>query len=100
MEKEFVIKRDKYFRKRGSYCRILKVKCSKCGRVLFEYQKDGPGWLKRCYVNRIISNKKFSGNQELRCCRVIGTPITHKDGRKAYKLIRGNFLRTYPPKLT
>jgi hypothetical protein len=93
------IKRDKYFRKRGSYFRIIKVKCSKCGKVLFLYQKDGPGWLKRCYLNRIISKNKFKPGK-LKCCQIIGLPIKHKDGREAYKLIRGKFTRTYPPKLT
>lgn len=95
------IKRDKYFKKRGSYSRIIKVKCAKCNKTLFEYQKDGPGWLKRCYLNRIISKTKFNPSKKLKCCGVIiGLPIKHKDGRDAFKLVRGKFKRSYgAPKL-
>jgi hypothetical protein len=93
------LKRDKYFRKRGGYARIIKVKCAKCNKVLFSYQKDGPGWLKRCYLNRIISGEKFTADKNLKCCWMIGTPVKHKDGRDAFKLIKGRFKRTYSPKL-
>jgi len=95
MKEEINLKRDKYFRKRGSYAKIIKVKCAKCGGLLFLYQKDGPGWLKRCYFNRIISEREFSPNKNLECCGVIGTPMKHKDGRDAFKLIRGKFKRSY-----
>ena len=89
------IKRDKYFRKRGSYARIIKVKCAKCGKILFSYQKDGPGWLKRCYLNRIISEKKFEPSKMLKCHGIIGIPKKHKDGRDSFQLVRGKFKRTY-----
>ena len=98
-KEEIKIKRDKYFRKRGSYARIIKVKCAKCNKILFSYQKDGPGWLKRCYLNRIISKKSFSLNKKLVCCGVIGIPIVHKDGRCTFHLIRNKFKRTYSPKI-
>ena len=39
-KEEIKIKRDKYFRKRGSYARIIKVKCAKCNKILFSYQKE------------------------------------------------------------
>lgn len=91
------IKRDKYFVKKGGLTRILRVRCAKCNKLLFIYQKDGPkgGWLKRCYLNRIISDKKFKPSKPLKCCSIIGVPITHKDGRNAFKLIRGKFKRSY-----
>ena len=96
MKKDVIkIKRDKYLRKRGSYAHIIKVKCAKCNKVLFSYQKDGPGWLKRCYLNRIISEKKFSADKNLKCCGIVGVSIKHKDGRDAFKLIKGKFKRTY-----
>lgn len=99
-KEEIKIKRDRYFTKRGGYARIIQVKCAKCNKVLFLYQKDGPGWLKRCYLNRIISKKKFNPLQKLRCCEVIGIPIKHKDGRNAFQLVKGKFKRTYgSPKL-
>ena len=93
----FKIKRDKYFIKKGGLTRILKIRCSKCERVLFLYQKDGPkgGWLKRCYLNRIISPNHFNPQNPLKCCTLIGMPMIHKDGRPAYKLIKGTFKRSY-----
>jgi len=101
------IKRDKYFRKRGGTAKIVKVSCMKCGRILFVYQKDGPGWLKRCYLNRIIEPEKYAnlqydskikdlkdlGNLICECGAVIGSPMKHKDGRLAFYLIRGKFKR-------
>lgn len=93
-----MIKIDKHFKKRGSYARIIKVKCAKCGKVLFNYQKDGPGWLKRCYFNRILGKSAFP--KELKCHGIIGFAQKHKDGRLAYHLTRGKFKRSYgSPKL-
>ena len=45
------MKRDKYFKERGGTAKIIDVCCLSCGNILFVYQKDGPGWLKRCYLN-------------------------------------------------
>lgn len=99
------IKRDKYFRERGKSAKIINIACMKCGHVLFVYQKDGPGWLKRCYLNRIIEPRKYSelqlkiksekelGNLVCDCGSIIGSPINHKDGRIAFSLIRGRFKR-------
>jgi len=54
------MKKDKYFRERGGTAKIINVGCSKCNTLCFTYQKDGPGWLKRCYLNRIISPPVFA----------------------------------------
>lgn len=98
--------KDKYLRERGGTAKIINVSCTNCGNSLFVYQKDGPGWLKRCYLNRIISPAEYSnlkdkvksikdfGNLKCVCGKVIGSPIQHKDGRFAFHLIRGNFKRT------
>ncbi|MFH0808758.1 MAG: hypothetical protein V1888_04050 [archaeon] len=98
---------DKYLRKRGGTAKIINVSCSNCGELLFVYQKDGPGWLKRCYLNRILEPKKYSmlqgktknlkdfGNLVCeKCGIVIGSPMKHKDERLAFNLIRGKFKRT------
>jgi len=94
------IKKDKYFRERGKEAKIIDVSCSKCNNLIFIYQKDGPGWLKRCYINRIIEPKydsitdiKQLKNLVCKCNQIIGSPIIHKDGRIAFHLIRGNFKR-------
>ena len=93
------IKKDKYFRERGGTAKIIKVSCMNCGRLLLLYQKDGPGWLKRCYLNRIIYQRKENKINELnnltcKCGNLIGSPMKYKDGRTAFALIRGKFKRS------
>lgn len=101
------IKKDKYLRKRGGTAKIITVACIKCKSILLTYQKDGPGWLKRCYLNRIIipetyrkllSKKKIDieeklGNLMCKCGNIIGSPIKYKDSRLAFHLRRGSFKR-------
>ena len=97
------IKRDKYLKKRGGTAKIINVLCAKCGKLILVYQKDGPGWLKRCYLNRIIGRKFENKNSErllCKCGELIGLTVKHKDGRLAYRLIRSKFKRTnYKEKL-
>ena len=102
------MKKDKYFRKRGGSAKIVNVSCSNCNKLIFIYQKDGPGWLKRSYLNRIIYPKKYEGlqhdkkikepkdfkNLKCSCGFVIGSPMKYKDGRLAFYLIRRKFKRT------
>lgn len=45
---------DKYRKKRGGYARILDIACAKCDGLICRYQKDGPGHLKRIYIDRIL----------------------------------------------
>jgi len=102
------MKKDKYLNARGGTAKIINVSCSNCQKVLFVYQKDGPGWLKRCYLNRIISPDKYSKLQKdkslkkesdlsnliCECGNVLGSPMKYKDGRLAFQLIRGKFNRS------
>ena len=39
--------------------RLLDISCAKCDTHLFYYQKDGPGMLKRMYLDRIYGSKKI-----------------------------------------
>ncbi|MDP3882291.1 MAG: hypothetical protein Q8Q31_05430 [Nanoarchaeota archaeon] len=101
------MKKDKYLRERGGTAKIIDVECSKCSSLLLTYQKDGPGWLKRCYLNRIISppnmaelnkNPLIKSTADMpylkcSCGEVIGSPMRYKDGRLAFHLIRGKFKR-------
>jgi len=45
---------DVYRTNRGGWSRFYAIFCIGCGRLLFYYQKDGPGPLKRCYIDRIV----------------------------------------------
>jgi hypothetical protein len=96
-----VFKSDKYKRARGGYSRLLDISCVKCGTHLFYYQKDGPGMLKRVYLDRIYGSKKYSDLQNLslksvpqlicpHCKQHIGIPFNYaKEDRLAYRLFAG-----------
>ncbi len=102
------IKRDKYLSERGGTTKIIKVSCGSCGKLIFVYQKDGHGWLKRCYLNRILEPEEYARMQRdyrlkdfrdiknlvCACGKLLGVPVRHKDGRLAFQLIRGNFKRS------
>lgn len=95
------LKKDRYFRDRGKEAKVIKVVCSKCNNQIFIYQKDGQGSLKRCYLNRIISPKYDSNinvkdlkNLVCNCGQIIGSPFIYKDGRIAFHLVKGNFIRS------
>ncbi len=93
---------------RGGTAKLVDVACGACGARVLVYQKDGPGWLKRCYLDRILDPPEYETLQRrkgirgpedlpnlvcLSCGVLIGTPVRHKDGRLAYRLIRGSFIR-------
>ena len=95
------LKQDKYRKARGGHSRLLEVSCSKCSEHLFYYQKDGPGILKRTYLDRICNSAKFENLQHLsldripqlvcpKCGEHIGTPIIYKkENRLAFGLFEG-----------
>jgi hypothetical protein len=68
------------------------------------YQKDGPGSLKRLYLDRIFAPSPFSGWQQLdslkdvpnltcpQCGALIGSPMIYRaENRLAIRLIAGTF---------
>lgn len=100
------IKKDKFRRARGGKSKILKICCSNCKNIVIDYQKDGDGSLIRCYLNRIIGpndltglEKKYFSQKDIpnllckNCNTLIAIPMTYNDGRFAYRLIRGTFLK-------
>ncbi len=87
----YKIQSDKYRKARGGSTRILEVFCAGCGKHLAYYQKDGPGLLKRMYVDRFI-DKEPVGNELVcnDCARVLGNLINYKkENRPAYRLFVG-----------
>ena len=94
-------KADKYKRARGGYSRLLSLGCQKCGTHLFYYQKDGPGMLKRLYLDRIYKTSKKDSSAKPsnskvgplicpKCKEIIGIPIIYKkESRSAYRLFAG-----------
>lgn len=57
------------------------------------YQKDGPGILKRLYLDRIAFPNDFNGKRELvckKCKTVLGVPMNYKkENRAAYRVFVG-----------
>jgi len=94
-------KNDKYKKSRGGYSRLLDIGCAVCSEHLFLYQKDGPGILKRIYLDRIFESNRYSGLENkflksitqltcLKCNSLIGTPfIYEKENRLAFRLFVG-----------
>lgn len=86
------IKNDRYRKTRGGNSRILDVTCEGCCAHVSYYQKDGPGLLKRMYVDRFIDLEP--DGDELKCIfcgRILGSLIDYKkENRPAYRLFVGS----------
>jgi ribosomal protein L44E len=101
---KFKFKKDSYMKKRGAPA-LLILTCANCQEYLISYQKDGPGPLLRCYLDRILHPEEINQRQKenfdkqsalaLKCtaCQtVIGSPtIYEKEDRPAYHLRQGFF---------
>ncbi len=94
-------KNDRYKKDRGGYSRLLDISCAKCGKHLCFYQKDGPGILKRMYLDRIYQSTQFSNLENMplknvpqllcpNCNKLIGIPYVYKkEKRLAFRLFVG-----------
>lgn len=101
---KFSFKNDTYRKKRGAPAMLL-MRCAQCSTYIMSYQKDGPGPLLRCYLDRIhhpeiLEKRQYEAfdkrtTQKLTCsfCHtVIGSPIIYeKEDRPAYHLRPGFF---------
>lgn len=86
------LKNDKYRKARGGHSRLLDVRCTQWDTHLFYYQKDGPGILKRIYIDRIVgSNVKANANLVCpECKELLGVPMVYKkEDRSAIRLFVG-----------
>ncbi len=100
--KNIELKKDKYKRARGGHSRFLNIFCSKCGDSVVLYQKDGPGSLKRTYLDRILSPEDLKGLDSLllkslkplsckKCKQVLGVPFVYaKEKRLSFRLFEGS----------
>jgi len=107
----FTIKKDKYKSSRGAYSRILNVFCRKCEKLVLVYQKDGPGNLRRLYLDRIldpkyllnIQDKEIEDISALKCSKcgeVLGTAYIYpKEKRPAYRLFQDSVVKRIRKKL-
>ncbi|MCL5746688.1 MAG: hypothetical protein M1277_00175 [Patescibacteria group bacterium] len=84
------LKNDVYRKSRGGYSRLLEIRCSSCNEKLFDYQKDGPGIIKRMYVDRIYKDVSGSSLKCRNCGKLIGSlTIYEKEKRPAYAVRPG-----------
>lgn len=100
--KKTEFKNYKYKKSRGGYSRLLDISCEKCEKHICFYQKDGPGMLKRMYLDRIYDSKKYSDLQNepfkklpqlvcSSCDTLLGVPVVYeKEDRLAYRLFAGS----------
>lgn len=93
---------DEYREARGGDSTLLLLSCSACAAELCLYQKDGPGPLLRCYLNRIhpddgVWNRLISEDRKFTCAACgarIGVATTYEDGRSAVAVDGGSLLST------
>lgn len=92
MSMKLTLQNDQFRRARGGYARMLEIACTKCKKRLCYYQKDGPGIIKRMYIDRISHAAIDLDKKALHCnCgRIIGTRyIYKKEGREAFRIFVG-----------
>jgi hypothetical protein len=87
----YKLQKDRYQKARGGYSRILEILCERCGNHIAYYQKDGPGILKRMYIDRIIDAQPIVKELICQSCnQILGTKINYKkENRAAYRLFVG-----------
>jgi hypothetical protein len=80
---------DKYKKSRGGYSRLLEISCEKCSEYICRYQKDGPGNLRRMYLDRIFEAAVSVQSKTLTCTNghTLGIKIVYdKEKRLAYRI--------------
>lgn len=68
---------------------MLTISCEKCGMTICKYQKDGPGALRRMYIDRIGDAEVSIGRKDLSCPKghLLGVKIIYdKEKRPAFRL--------------
>ena len=83
---------DKFKKNRGGYSRLLNISCGHCNNHLLYYRKDGPGILKRMYLDRIVKTD-LDIDKNLICpsCKsLLAVPMIYeKENRQALRLFVG-----------
>ncbi len=99
--KKLDFKKDIYREVRGGHSSFLEISCHHCDKKTLIYQKDGPGELKRMYLDRIVSPENIVELQKLsikkvpnlvctKCKYILAIPYVYpKEKRSAYRLFMG-----------
>ena len=78
-----------YKNNRGGYSRLYKISCEKCNDIVCLYQKDGPGNLRRMYIDRMFKPDVSIKTNNLLCTKghLFGIKINYeKENREAYRI--------------
>jgi hypothetical protein len=67
-----IMKNDNFRQVRGGWSRILELTCFKCQAFIAYYQKDGPGPLKRSYLDRFVTSIGHGPEVVCRCGQILG----------------------------
>jgi len=106
MQAAYTFKKDIYRKSRGNYSRLIDIYCRKCRNLVAIYQKDGPGDLRRLYLDRIyhpknlmhIEEKNIKSLKNLTCTKckeILGTPgIYAKENRKIFRLYQDAVIKS------
>jgi hypothetical protein len=89
-------KNDKYKKARGGYSRLLNITYQKCFSFICKYQKDGPGNIRRMYVDRIIEPSILINKKDFSCPKghLLGVKIIYdKEKRLAHRLFVDSIIK-------
>ena len=88
------MKIDEFSNSRGGWSRILDISCEYGHHVCY-YQKDGPGPLKRLYIDRIIGLNTSDKTLECpKCAHELGIKTIYKsENRPAYRLFQSSIFK-------
>ncbi len=70
---------------------MLKISCKACKKPLFVYQKDGPGPLKRSYIDRIVGKNPLLVQKDwvycphCKTCLGFNEPYAKEENRPAIR---------------
>ncbi len=98
------LSKGEYIKATKGALQILDLRCSYCNHLNVVYQKDEPGRLIRCYIDRIISpyisqpehmTKNMLPHLScLKCGKLLGIPMLYeKEKRLAYRMVPGAFVQ-------
>ncbi len=93
---EIRFKNDKYKKARGGASRLMEIYCQKCNGIICKYQKDGPGSLKRMYLDRISDSTVILSGKTLNCSEghIVGTRMIYeKEDRPAFRVFADSVIK-------
>jgi hypothetical protein len=102
-QKQYKPRQDKFTEARGGWSTLLSIFCAQCKTEVLLYQKDGPGELKRMYLDKIIAPDALAGRVAVysetsgmdklscpQCNSLMGIPMVYeKENRLAYQVAEG-----------